>query len=100
MVPFSRLRDITHPQCARRKPYPLPHLFLFTVLARMSGARSYRGIITFLEEHRNLLNQHFGVTRAPVNTLRAVLQSLDGEAMERAFRHHAGDLLCLLEADG
>jgi hypothetical protein len=39
--------------------------------------------------------------RAPaVNTLRTVLQSLDAEALERAFRHHARDLLCVVEADG
>jgi DDE_Tnp_1-associated len=69
----------------------------------MSGARSYRGIITFLEERRDLLNQHFGMAlkRAPaVNTLRTVLQSLDAEALEQAFRHHARDLLSVVEADG
>ena len=39
--------------------------------------------------------------RAPaVNTLRTVLQSLDAEALERAFRHHARDLLSVVEADG
>ena len=38
----------------------------------------------------------FGVTlrRAPsVNTLRTVLQDLDGDALERAFRRHAAGLL-------
>jgi hypothetical protein len=39
--------------------------------------------------------------RAPaVNTLRTVLQSLDAEALERVFRHHARDLLSVAEADG
>jgi DDE_Tnp_1-associated len=82
MVPFSRvlmaLRDVTDPRRAQGKRHPLPHLLLFTALALTSGARSYWGIITFLEERRDLLNQHFGVAlkRAPaVNTLRAVLQS-------------------------
>ena len=107
MVPFSRLitalSDVPDPRRAQGKRYPLPYLLLFTVLALMSGARSYRGIISFLEERRELLNHHLGVAlkRAPVvNTLRTVLQSLDAEALERAFRHHAKDLLCLLEADG
>ena len=105
MVPFSRLltalRDVADPRRAQGRRYPLPDLLLFTVLALMSGARSYRGIITFLDERRELLNQHFGVAlkRAPaVNTLRTVLQSLDGEALERAFRHHAKDLLSIVEA--
>jgi len=107
MVPLSRLltalRDVADPRRAQGKRYPLPHLLLFTVLALMSGARSYRGIITFLDERRDVLNQHFGVAlkRAPaVNTLRTVLQSLDGEALERAFRHHARDLLSTVAADG
>ena len=107
MVPFPRLvtalGDVPDPRRAQGKRYPLPYLLLFTVLALMSGARSYRGIITFLEERRELLNRHFGVAlkRAPVvNTLRTVLHSLDAEALERAFRHHARDLLSLVEADG
>jgi DDE_Tnp_1-associated len=107
MVPFPRLltalKDVPDPRRAQGKRYPLPYLLLFTVLALMSGARSYRGIITFLGERRVLLNQHFGVAlkRAPaVNTLRTVLQSLDAEALERAFRHHARDLMSLVEAAG
>lgn len=105
MVPFSHLitalTDVPDPRRAQGKRYPLPYLLLFTVLALMSGARSYRGIITFLEERRDLLNRHFGVAlkRAPVvNTLRTVLQSLDAEALERAFRHHAKALLSHVEA--
>jgi hypothetical protein len=107
MVPFPRLvtalGDVPDSRRAQGKRYPLPYLLLFTVLALMSGARSYRGIITFLEERRELLNQHFGVAlkRAPaVNTLRTVLQSLDAEALERAFRDHARDLLSVVEAAG
>ena len=66
------------------------------MLALLSGARSYRGIITFLARRREHLNSHFGVNlqRAPVvNTLRAVLQSLPTEALEEAFRRHAKALL-------
>ncbi len=78
-----------------------------TVLALLSGATSYRGIITFLEQRRVHLNHHFGVDlkRAPaVNTLRTLLQSLQTEALEAAFRHHAKTLLAPgvaeLETDG
>ena len=114
MVPFPRLvtalGDVPDPRRAQGKRYPLPYLLLFTVLALMSGARSYRGIITFLEERGELLNQHFGVAlkRAPVvNTGRRSLRprcapccSPSTPALERAFRHHARDLLCVVEADG
>ena len=66
------------------------------MLALLSGATSYRRIILFLEQRRSVLNQVFGFTlkRAPaVNTLRTVLQDLDGDALEQAFRRHAMGLL-------
>ena len=72
MVPFSNLlaalQDVPDPRRAQGKRYPLPYLLMFTVLALLSGARSYRGIITFLEHRREHLNHHFGVDlkRAPV----------------------------------
>jgi hypothetical protein len=53
-------------------------------------------IIIFLEQRREVLNELFGVAlrRAPsVNTLRTVLQDLDGDTLERAFRQHAAGLL-------
>ena len=104
MVPFSRLlsalEDIPDPRRAQGKRYPLAYLLLFTVLALLSGARSYRGIITFLEQRRSLLNDHFGVDlkRAPaVNTLRTILQSLETDALEAVFRRHAKALLSASE---
>lgn len=52
MVPFARLlaalQDIPDPRRAQGKRYPLPYLLLFSVLAVLSGARYYRGILTFL----------------------------------------------------
>ena len=97
MVPFCRLRDalseVPDPQRAEGKRSPLAPLLLFTVLALLSGATSYRRIIIFLDQRRLALNAVFGVAlrRAPsVNTLRSVLQ---GEALEQAFRRHAEGLL-------
>ena len=56
MVPFSRLlkalSDVPDPRRAQGKRYPLPDLLMFTVLALLSGARSYRGVITFLEQRQ------------------------------------------------
>nr|WP_203104655.1 ISAs1 family transposase [Skermanella rosea] len=100
MVPFGRLLaalgEVPDPRRAAGKRYPLAPLLLFTVLALLSGATSYRRIIVFLEQRRELLNELFGVAlrRAPsVNTLRTVLQDLDADALERAFRRHAASLL-------
>ena len=104
MVPFSRLlsalSEVPDPRRAAGKRYPLAPLLLFTVLALLSGATSYRRIIVFLEQRRELLNELFGVAlrRAPsVNTLRTVLQDLDADALEQAFRRHAEGLLATTE---
>jgi DDE_Tnp_1-associated len=100
MVPFSRLltalSEVPDPRRAEGRRYPLAPLLLFTVLALLSGATSYRRIIIFLDQRRIVLNEVFGVAlkRAPsVNTLRTVLQDLDGDALEQAFRRHAEGLL-------
>ena len=103
-VPFSRLlnalSEVPDPRRAEGKRYPLAPLLLFTVLALLSGATSYRRIIIFLDQRRIALNAVFGVAlkRAPsVNTLRGVLQELDGDALEQAFRRHAEGLLPVTE---
>lgn len=107
MATFSRLlaalNAVPDPRRAQGKRYPLPYLLMFTVLALLSGARSYRGVITFLEQRHALLNEHFGTSlrRTPaVNTLRTVLQALDAEALEKAFRCHAKVLLDLAGTEG
>src|SRR3954469_20715510 len=125
MVLFSRLlgalSEVPDPWRAEGKRYPLAPLLLFTVLALLSGATSYRRIIIFLDQRRLALNEVFGVAlkrapsvntlrtvlqeldgvalkRAPsVNTLRTVLQELDGDALEQAFRRHAEGLLPVTE---
>ena len=104
-VPFSRLlnalSEVPDPRRAEGKRYPLAPLLLFTVLALLSGATSYRRIIIiFLDQRRITLNAVFGfaLKRAPsVNTLRTVLQDLDGDALEQAFRRHAEGLLPAVE---
>jgi hypothetical protein len=100
MVPFSRLlaamSEVPDPRRAAGKRYPLAPLLLFTVLALLFGATSYRHIICFLEQRRLVLNALFGcaLKRAPsLNTLRTLLQSLDRDALEDAFRQHARGLL-------
>jgi len=75
MVPFSRLlsalSEVPDPRRAEGRRCPLAPLLLFTVLALLSGATSYRRIIIFLDQRRLALNEVFGVAlrRAPsVNT--------------------------------
>ena len=105
MVPFGRLLDalseVPDPRRAEGKRYPLAPLLLFTVLALLSGATSYRHIICFLEQRRIVLNALFGCTlkRAPsLNTLRTVLQMLDRDALDDDARAIAIERLLHLVA--
>lgn len=99
MVPFAgllaALEQIPDPRRRQGRRYPLAHLLLFSVLAVLAGAPSYRGILVFIAVHRERLDGVFGTTlrRAPaVNTLRALFQALDPIALEAAFRQHAREL--------
>ena len=99
MVPFAgllaALEEIPDPRRRQGRRYTLAHLLLFSVLAVLAGATSYRGILVFIAVHRERLNAVFGTTlrRAPaVNTLRALFQALDPVALEAAFRQHAREL--------
>jgi len=96
MVPFAgllaALQGIPDPRRRQGQRYPLAHLLLFSVLAVLAGATSYRRIRLFIGVHRERLNATFGARfrRAPaVNTLRALLHALDPADLEAAFRRHA-----------
>jgi hypothetical protein len=99
MTPFApllaALEEVADPRRRQGRRYPLAHLLLFSVLAVLAGATSYRGIVTFLAIHRDRLAEVYGVRlrRAPaVNTLRNVFQALDPADLEAAFRRHARHL--------
>jgi len=61
------LADVPDPRRAEGKLYKLPHVLLFSILAIVAGCNSYRGIVTFIDEHRRRLNAAFGLKwkRAP-----------------------------------
>jgi len=86
------LADVSDPRRAQGKLYQLPHVLLFAILAIVTGANSYRGIVTFIDVYREELNSVFGLNwrRAPAHTaIRYILQRLDPISLETAFRNHA-----------
>ena len=92
---LSHLGTIPDPRRAEGKVYKLPHVLLFSILAIVTGANSYRGIRTFIKTHRRRLNKAFtiGWKRAPAHTaIRYILQGLNPEDVEKVFREHAADL--------
>jgi hypothetical protein len=92
---LSLLSEIKDPRRAEGKMYKLPHVLLFTILAIVSGANSYRSVRTFMKVHRGRLNKAFGIRweDAPVHAaIRYILQGLKADDVEKAFRRHAADL--------
>ena len=92
---LSHLAAIPDPRRAEGKLYQLPHVLLFSILAIVSGANSYRGIRTFIKVHRRKLNKAFKISwkRPPAHTaIRYILQGLTTADVEIAFRKHAAHL--------
>lgn len=83
----------------RRRPqgwlYGLEHLLLFSILAILSNATSYRKIQRFIDARLPQLHALCGLRweRALAHTaIRYALQRLDPAAVEVAFREHAAIL--------
>ena len=99
MKSFNRflflLATITDPRRAEGKLYKLQHVLLFSILAVVSGANSYRTIHTFIETHLRKLKKVFKIKwkKAPCySEIRFVLQNLNPDDVEKAFREHAAML--------
>jgi hypothetical protein len=93
---LSLFCQIVDPRRGQGKMYPLAPILLFTVLAMLAGARSYRQVHAFIQAHLDRLNSAFGLSlrRAPAYTsVRFILHGLDAEQLELVFRQHAADLV-------
>ena len=64
---LAMLGGIADPRRAEGKLYGLPHVFLFSILAVMAGANSYRAIHSFIDVHLHRLKETFELNwrRAP-----------------------------------
>jgi hypothetical protein len=89
------LLEVVDPRRGQGQRYPLAYILLFSVLAMLCGATSYRKIQRFIKAHRERLNGWFGLQwqRAPAHTsIRYILQALEPAQLERAFRVHGQQL--------
>jgi hypothetical protein len=92
---LSLFSQICDPRRGQGKMYPQAPILLFTVLAMLAGARSYRQVHAFIRTHLDRLNAGFGVSvrKAPAyTTVRFILRGLEGAELERVFRQHAAAL--------
>lgn len=76
--------------------YELGHILLFSILAILSGADSYRKVQKFIVAHYETLNDLFDLNwkRMPAHTsLRDIIQGTCGAQLEQSFRHYSALLL-------
>jgi hypothetical protein len=89
------LETIPDPRRAEGKRYEQKYVLLFSILAIVTGANSYRGIRTFIKVHRLRLNKAFDIRwkKPPAHTsIRTILSGLDAGKVEQTFRRHAAEL--------
>lgn len=89
------LRAVKDPRRGQGKRYGLEYILLFSLLAMLCGAKSYRDIHRFLKEKRKNLNALFGLQWKGVpahSRIRNIMVSLDGKSLEQAFRHYSRSL--------
>jgi pullulanase/glycogen debranching enzyme len=72
--------------------YELGHILLFTILAILSGADSYRKVQKFIVAHYETLNEIFDLNwkRMPAHTtIRDIIQGTSGTELEQSFRQYS-----------
>ena len=92
---LETLREIPDHRRADGKRFDLATVLLYSILAMVAGANSYRQMHEFIRIHRQSLNAAFGLELryAPSYTgLRLILHGVDPDALESAFRRHASTL--------
>jgi hypothetical protein len=90
------LKSIPDHRRGQGRMYALPYVILFSILAIIGGAKSYRQVHSFIKTHRSVLNEHFNIKwrRAPAyTTIRGIIQNTNKDELEKAFRQHAGKLV-------
>jgi len=89
---LDNLKDHRRPQGQR---YELKFILLFSIMAILSNAKSYRDIGRFLKKHHSRLNKDFGLAwkKAPsYTTVRNIIQGTDKQGLEACFRAYSKSL--------
>ena len=84
-----RIKDHRRKQGRR---YELRHILLFSILAILSGATSYRKIRRFIVAHYATLDDLFDLDwdRMPAHTtIREIIQGTSGAELEQRFRQYS-----------
>lgn len=105
----SFLKKIKDHRRKQGRRYELEHILLFSILAILSGATSYRKIASFMSKRYEKLNEMFDLNwkRTPAHTsIRDIIKETDGKELEKVFREYSAELAELgdgfrfIEVDG
>ena len=91
----SFLFEIPDHRRGQGRVYKLGHILLFSILAILSGATSYRKIHTFIVVNYEELNENFNLNwrRMPAyTTIRNIIQGTTGSELEHVFRAYNKEL--------
>jgi hypothetical protein len=100
---LETLREIPDHRRAEGKRFDLATVLLYSILAMVAGANSYRQMHEFIRIHRQLLNAAFALDLrySPSYTgLRLILRGVDPAALETAFRRHAATVVAPPATEG
>jgi predicted transposase YbfD/YdcC len=89
---IEMLSCVTDCRRGQAKRYHLANILMFCILGFLCGAKSYKGLCSFIEERFALLQAAFPstMTRAPApSTLWRIVSLVEGAALEAVFRRHA-----------
>jgi hypothetical protein len=92
---LSILKKIDDPRSYHGKEYKLHHILLFTILALLSGAKTYTDVALFISIHFLRLKEIFQLRwRHPPLTeaIRKILVRLDPDEVEKVFREYSSIL--------
>jgi hypothetical protein len=83
------LEDLKDHRRSQGQRYKLEHIILFSIMAFLSNAKSYRDISRFISVHFEVLKEYFGLSwkKPPgYTTVRNIILGVDSEEMEACFR--------------
>jgi hypothetical protein len=90
------LEDIKDHRRSQGQRYKLEHIILFSIMAFLSNAKSYRDISRFIRVRFEVLREHFGLTwkKAPgYTTVRNIILGVDSEELEACFRGYTQSVI-------
>lgn len=90
------LDDLKDHRRSQGQRYELRFIVLFSIMAILSNAKSYRDIARFIEKRFRYLQKDFGLkwNKNPAyTTVRNIIQGIDKQELELCFRAYAQSLL-------